>query len=191
MLKYLLIAVTALFVNACTSSLPASQHASLDNADLWGYGVDPYGSKAIVGGNLIENGAARIRFERIAQPTPDTNTWIELIYRAPAGNLKGAQAVRITYQCSEELLMKFSQRDYGADGDNSYAHYQALLPTAENWKTVTVSLANFSRPSWTPATSKDVGLLLENVNAIYLAPAIDDVKGGVATLHVRAIELID
>lgn len=84
--------------------------------------------------------------------------------------------------------MKFSQRDFGEDGDNSYAHYQTLLPAAKEWKTVTVSLADFSRPAWTPVTSKDVGLKLENVSAIYLAPALDDLTGGHATLNVRSIE---
>lgn len=165
-------------------------HYSLKTPELWSYGADPYGSKVFTGEALIKDGAARIAFDRAPKLAADRNTWIELIYRPPAGNLGGTEAVRITYQCSEALLMKFSQRDFGEDGDNSYAHYQTLLPAAEAWNTVTVSLADFSRPSWTPATSKDVGLILENVSAIYLAPALDDDQGGHATLNVKSIEIL-
>lgn len=190
MLKYLVVIFVVLFSGACAISPPDSQHVSLNNANLWSYGVDPYGSKAIIGNRLIEDGAARIAFERAARPTPDRNTWIELIYHLPTANLDGSRAVRITYQCSEALLMKFSQRDFGEDGDNSYAHYQALLPAADDWQTITVNIADFSRPSWTPATSKDVGLKLENVSAIYLAPVLDDVVGGYARLNVRSIETL-
>lgn len=178
------------FLAACSVVQAASLHPSLQNPDLWSYGADPYGSKVITGDSLIKDGAARIAFERAPKPAADRNTWIELIYHAPDGHLGGTQAVRITYQCSEALLMKFSQRDFGEDGDNSYAHYQTLLPAAEDWKTVTVSLADFSRPAWTPATSNDVGLILEHVSAIYLAPALDDSQGGHATLNVKSIEIL-
>jgi hypothetical protein len=178
--------VTPLYASAPDNEL----HPSLQNPDLWSYGADPYGSKVFIGDSLIKDGAARIAFHRAPKPAPDRNTWIELIYRAPAGNLGGTEAVLITYQCSEALLMKFSQRDFGEEGDNSYAHYQTLLPATEGWKTVAVSLADFSRPSWTPATSKEVGLILENVSAIYLAPALDDSQGGHATLNVKAIEVL-
>ena len=185
-----LIVCALIFLAAGNFAQAATLHPSLQNPDLWSYGADPYGSKVFIGDSLIKDGAARIAFERAPKPAPDRNTWIELIYHAPAGNLGGTQALRITYQCSEALLMKFSQRDFGEDGDNSYAHYQTLLPAAEDWKTVTVSLADFSRPSWTPATSKDVGLILENVSAIYLAPALDDDQGGHASLNVKSIEVL-
>ncbi len=165
-------------------------HSSLRDAGLWSHGVDPYGSSVIIGDSLIHDGAARIAFNRAPQPSPDIHTWIELIYQAPEGNLAGTQAVRITYQCSDALLMKFSQRDYGADGDNSYAHYQTLLPASSTWKTLTVTLADFARPAWTPVDSADVGLIMQNVTAIYLAPALDDIAGGYAELNVSAIELI-
>lgn len=181
----------AFIVIPLNASTPDNElHPSLQNPDLWSYGADPYGSKVFIGDSLIKDGAARIAFDRAPKPAPDRNTWIELIYNAPAENLGGTGAVRITYQCSEALLMKFSQRDFGEDGDNSYAHYQTLLPATGDWRTVTVSLADFSRPSWTPTTSKGVGLILENVSAIYLVPALDDSQGGHATLNVKSIELL-
>jgi hypothetical protein len=190
-LKYLLIIFTALCISACTSSPLTSQHASLDNVDLWSYGHDPYGSSVVVGDSLIHDGAARIKFSRAARVASDKNTWIELIYHAPKGNLANIKSVRISYQCSTELIMKFSQRDYGESGDGSYAHYQTLLPAANDWKTIEVALDEFSRPAWTPSDSKNVGLIMENVTAIYLAPALDDIEGGVAALNVRAIELVE
>lgn len=191
MLKYLPVVLLFVLLSACANSPSDSTHVSLQNPALWGYGIDPYGSKAIIGNQLIENGAARIVFEQTAKPAPDLHTWIELIYRAPEGDLRGTQAVRITYQSSAALLMKFSQRDFGGEGDNSYAHYQASLPAAESWTTLTVNLSDFSRPSWTPVASKDVGLLLANVNAIYLVPSLDSVQGGVASLNVKTIELLN
>jgi hypothetical protein len=86
--------------------------------------------------------------------------------------------------------MKFSQKDYGGDGDKSYAHYQMLLPATKDWHTVSVNIADTTRPSWTPANSKDLGLILENISAIYLTPVLDDLEGGQATLNVKAIELL-
>lgn len=189
--KKMFIIFTALFLSACTSYPSISQHASLDNADLWSYGHDPYGSSVIFGESLIHDGAARIEFSRAARVAPDKNTWVELIYHAPMGNLDNVKSIRISYQCSTELIMKFSQKDYGEAGDGSYAHYQTLVPAANDWKTIEVALHNFSRPAWTPESSKGVGLIMEHVSAIYLAPAIDDIHGGVATLNVRAIELVE
>jgi hypothetical protein len=158
--------------------------------DSWRYGIDPYGSSATYGKSLIEDGAVRIVFNRVGRPSADRNPWIELIYDAPQGNLAGAKSVRLTYQCSEPLLMKFSQKDYGGDGDKSYAHYQMLLPAAKDWHTVNVNVTDTTRPSWTPTNSKDLGLILENVSAIYLTPVLDDLEGGQATLNVKAIEFL-
>jgi plasmid maintenance system killer protein len=191
LLNYFFIAFIGLCISACASSPPVSQHTSLESANLWSYGHDPYGSSAEVGDNLIQDGAARIIFNRAARSASDKNTWVELIYHAPKGNLANIKSVRINYQCSTELIMKFSQRDYGESGDGSYAHYQTLLPAANDWKTIEVALDEFSRPAWTPSDSKNVGLIMENVTAIYLAPALDDIEGGVAALNVRAIELVE
>lgn len=186
---YLFVAFFAITAGACSTGSP-HLHSSLQNPALWSYGHDPYGSSVTIGDKLIRDGAARIEFNRAARVADDKNTWIELIYHAPEGNLNKVKAVRITYQCSDELWMKFSQSDFGEDGDGSYAHYQSRLPAAEDWKTVEVSLQDFSRPAWTPASSKDVGLILANVSAIYLAPALDDLTGGQALLNVRAIDLV-
>jgi hypothetical protein len=177
-------------LGACSSGPSFEQHDSLHNADLWSFGHDPYGSSVEVGDSLIQDGAARIKFNRAPRVSPTQNTWIELIYTAPAETLAKAKSIRITYQCSTALIMKFSQRDFGELGDGSYAHYQTLLPAAEKWKTMDVALQDFSRPAWTPSSSKDVGLIMENVTAIYMAPALDDIRGGVARLNVQAIELI-
>jgi hypothetical protein len=174
-------------ISGCTNT---ALHPSVRNAELWGYGIDPHGSTVTIGKSIIENGAARIAFNRVAQPAPGINTWIELTYQAPKGNLAGIRGVSITYESTAPLVIKFSQRDFGEEGDNTYAHYQTLLPAAKTASTATVILADFARPVWTPATSKDVGLLLENVTAIYLTPDVDSKAGGYAELTVSAIELI-
>lgn len=185
--KYFLIA----FVLFTLGSFGArTVHASSDVEGIWNYGHDPYGSSAEVGESIVQDGAARIKFNRAPQVSPTKNTWVELIYKAPEKNLADVKSVKITYQCSAALIVKFSQKDFGEQGDNSYAHYQTLLPVANDWQTVELALSGFSRPAWTPSSSKDVGLIMENVSAIYFSPAIDDIRGGVATLNVQAIELI-
>lgn len=185
--KYFLIA----FVLFTLGSFGArTVHASSDVEGIWSYGHDPYGSSVEMGDNLVQDGAARIIFHRAPQVSPDKNTWVELIYRAPEENLEKVKAIKITYQCSTALTVKFSQRDFGELGDGSYAHYQITVPAADDWKTMEMALQNFSRPAWTPSSSKDVGLIMENVTAIYMAPALDDIRGGVARLNVQAIELI-
>ncbi len=185
--------VVALLVAVLAISLPAvadeALHPSLQHSTLWSYATDGLGSKAIIGNSLIENGAARIAFQRVPRPSPQQNSWIELIYSVPGGDLTGVQTVTLHYQSSSPLLVKFSQRDYGGDGDGSYAHYQAELPAATEWTSQTVTPADFTRPGWTPANSADVGLILEHVNAIYLVPALDDATGGYTELSVKGIEL--
>ena len=176
-------------LSGCTA-IDDSLHPSLRDASLWGYGIDPHGTTATMGKSLIENGAARIAFTRVAQPAPGVNTWIELTYQVPKGNLVGVQGLSIRYQSSKPLIVKLSQRDFGEKGDNTYAHYQTLLPAAQTWTTATVTWKDFSRPAWTPAYSPNVGLLLENVSAIYLAPDVDGISGGYGELNFSAIEFL-
>lgn len=178
------------FVASCKEQPSFSQHTSLINPTLWSYGHDPYGSSVEMGDNLVQDGAVRIIFHRAPQVSPDKNTWVELIYKTPEENLEKVKAIKITYQCSTAVTVKFSQRDFGELGDGSYAHYQTTVPAADDWKTMEIALQNFSRPAWTPASSKDVGLIMENVSAIYFAPAIDDIHGGFASLNVRAVALL-
>lgn len=189
-LRGLLLVMCVSIITACS---PKEQdlHESLKTPGRWSYAVDPYGSKADVGRKLIKNNAVRIAFDRAPQPAHDRYSWVELIYRVPNGDLSGVKGVRLTYQCTTELLIKFAQRDYGSDGDKSYGHYQTLLPAAKEWNTAIVTLEDLARPGWTASVgSVDVGLILENVNAIYLTPALNDEEGGSAEINIKAIEFI-
>lgn len=176
-------------LSACGTN-STHRHSSLAKEQSWSYGIDPYGSTVKIGKHLIESDVVSIEFNRAPKPAADRNTWIELIYHAPQEDLLKTKKMRITYQCNEPLLIKFSQKDYGAEGDNSYAHYQTLLPAANDWQTLEVSLSDFARPLWTPAESTNVGLIMSNVSAIYLAPSLDDSKGGYAKLKVKGIDLL-
>ena len=172
--------------------LPAkadSIQAPLDKHQ-WSYDTDPYGSEAIINEKLIRHGGIWINFKRVPRVDETRNSWIELIHLLPTASLVGNQKIRLTYQCDIPLIIKLSQREYGEHGDKSYAHYQITLPATDQWSTKEVDLKYFYRPEWTPASSKDFGLLPEHINAIYLTPSMTDKDGGEAILQVRAIELL-
>lgn len=118
------------------------------------------------------------------------NSWVELIYDLPGGTLAGYPQIELSYQSNTALVVKLSQREYGGEGDQSYAHYQIVVPAAASWQTVKLSQTEFQRPDWTPATSRDQGIVPQHVNAIYLVPDLTDDEGGQASLAVRSIALL-
>ena len=167
----------------------ASTQTALDKHQ-WSYDTDPYGSEAIINEKLIRHGGIWIKFKRVPRVDAQRNSWIELIHKLPTASLAGKQKIRLTYQCDIPLIIKLSQLEYGKKGDKSYAHYQIKLPETNGWTTKEVDLKDFYRPEWTPASSKDLGLLPEHINAIYLTPSLTDKDGGETILQVRAIELL-
>lgn len=168
------------------------QAAGSLQAGDWRYATDPYGSQAdYVASTLVNNGVAAMNFIRIPRVDAKRNSWVEMIYDLPKGELGSTNAIKVTYQSSTDLVIKLSQKDYGSDGDGSYAHYQTLLPASEHWKTETVTLQQFSRPSWTPTSSVDKGIVTNHVSALYFVPDLQDSKGGKAALAIKHIELID
>jgi len=185
----LLAGLASLLLFFTVSSNAASSHKPLDKHQ-WSYDTDPYGSEATINEKLIRHGGIWIKFKRVPRVDVRRNSWVELIHKLPAASLAGSQKIRLTYQCDIPLLIKLSQQEYGKGGDASYAHYQIKLPATEGWTTKEVDLKDFYRPEWTPASSKDHGLLPEHIDAIYLTPSMTDEKGGEAILQVRAIELL-
>ncbi|PKG81434.1 hypothetical protein CXF85_18375 [Colwellia sp. 75C3] len=167
--------------NAASTQTPLDKHQ-------WSYDTDPYGSEAIINEKLIRHGGIWIKFKRVPRVDEKRNSWIELIHKLPTASLAGNQKIRLTYQCDIPLIIKLSQLEYGKNGDQSYAHYQIKLPATNQWSTKEVDLKDFYRPEWTPASSKDLGLLPEHINAIYLTPSMTDKDGGEAILQVRSIE---
>lgn len=156
----------------------------------WSYDTDPYGSSAIIKDKLITTDGVWINFTRIPRVDVMRNSWIEVIYQLANASLENTKKISLTYKCDIELLIKLSQQDYGKEGDESYAHYQVTLPPATEWTTKEVALSNFSRPHWTPASSKDFGLIPERIDALYFTPQMTDEKGGNATLQIRSVELL-
>jgi hypothetical protein len=174
------------------SVFPAKAHNTQPTLDKnqWSYDTDPYGSEAIINEKLIRHGGIWIKFKRIPRVDAMRNSWIELIHQLPSGSLAGSQKIRLTYQCDIPLLIKLSQKEYGKDGDKSYAHYQIKLPATKGWTTKEVDLKDFYRPDWTPASSTDHGIVAKHINALYFTPSMTDEKGGEAILQVRAVELL-
>lgn len=192
--KFLIVSLTSLLLLTVIPAhadtvLAEKSHAPLDKHQ-WTYDTDPYGSEAIINEKLIRHGAIWIKFKRVPRVDSKRNSWIELIHKLPTASLVGSQKIRLTYQCDIPLLIKLSQQEYGENGDKSYAHYQIKLPPARQWTTQEINLKDFYRPEWTPTSSKDLGLLPEHIDAIYLTPSMTDKDGGEAILQVRAIELL-
>lgn len=187
-----IVLLTCLVSIVFLATMPANAqntHTPL-NKYQWTYDTDPYGSEAIINKKLIRHGGIWIKFKRVPRVDAKRNSWVELIHKLPTASLEGKQKIRLTYQCDIPLLIKLSQEEYGKNGDNSYAHYQITLPATKKWTTQEVDLKEFTRPNWTPVSSKDFGLLPEHIDSIYLTPKMTDKKGGEAILQVRAIELL-
>lgn len=174
------------------TSLPTKAETSFSPLikSQWTYDTDPYGSEAIINEKLIRHGGIWIKFKRVPRVDAQRNSWIELIHKLPMASLAGNTKIRLTYQCDIPLIIKLSQQEYGKEGDASYAHYQIKLPKTKGWTTKEVDLKDFYRPAWTPASSKDFGLLPEHIDALYFTPSMTDKDGGEAILQVRAVELL-
>lgn len=188
MSKYLIISAMVLLVAGCSpQELP--EKGDLD-AVHWRYATDPHGSSATYEGELVQHGIARIEFQRVPRVDERNNSWVELIYDLPEGRLQDEPQIELSYQSSTDLVIKLSQREYGELGDQSYAHYQAVVSATDDWQQVQLSRADFQRPDWTPATSADKGIVPAHVNAIYLVPDLTDDQGGAARLSVRSVRLL-
>lgn len=165
-----------------------SAYANL-NPDQWRYATDPHGSKAIYEKPLVKEEYVAISFYRVPRVDVKNNSWVELIYDLPSQSLKDAKHIELTYQSDTPLVIKLSQKQYGGEGDGSYAHYQTVLPKSDSWQTQTVSLESFNRPDWTPAWSKDKGIIKDSVSALYFVPDLQDEKGGEALIKIKHLTL--
>lgn len=173
----------------CMSTTPFAASKQL-NPLLWSYATDPYGSEATIRENLVTDEGVWVSFNRIPRVDTKRNSWVEVIYKPDTNLLAKAKGITITYKCDTELLIKLSQNHYGKEGDKSYAHYQIKLPVAQKWQQKNVRISDFTRPDWTPISSVDHGIVLEQVNALYFAPNMADEQGGEATLQIRDVRLV-
>lgn len=148
--------------------------------DLIGSSYSP--DKAVVRDSLME-----VSFT-LKKKEEGEIVFIELVCSLDS-TLSASKGLEITYKCDSPLVIKLSQSDFGGDGDESYAHYQFIVPASETLNTVRVNYESFTQPEWTPEASKGKAMKLENVNAIYLTPDVDATIGGSATLAVKSLYL--
>ncbi|MDQ9092859.1 hypothetical protein RC083_14845 [Pseudoalteromonas haloplanktis] len=170
----------------CPTSLKVNSVVQHD----WHYATDAIGSSVQTKSQLINDDHIWIQFSRVPRLNAKSNSWVELIYDLPNKSLAAVATIALEYKSSTGLVVKLSQQDYGGLGDKSYAHYQHKLAPADNWTTRCFTLDDFSRPSWTPVESIDVGMILEHINAIYLVPDLTDEHGGTATISVKSLTLL-
>jgi len=155
----------------------------------WRYATDPHGSQAILNGPLVNSERVEIAFKRVPRVDKLNNSWVELIYDLPNKQLPKQANITLTYQSDKDMVIKLSQKDYGGEGDKTYAHYQTVLPAASTWTTQTVTLNDFQRPSWTPASSIDKGIITNHVSALYFVPDLTDAKGGEAYIKIQSVSV--
>ncbi len=185
-----LCAILVSFLLITAHPIHAKDNDAALNKLLWSYATDPYGSEATINEKLINHGEIWIKFKRVPRVDVNRNSWIELIHKLPQGSMLGNTKIRLTYQCDIPLLIKLSQKEYGEEGDESYAHYQIKLPATNQWTTRQVELKDFYRPIWTPVNSIDHGILPQHIDAIYLTPSLTDKEGGEAILQVRDLKVL-
>ncbi|MBQ4847463.1 hypothetical protein [Pseudoalteromonas sp. MMG005] len=177
--------LAAITLSGCVSFTDADRLLAKD----WRYATDSHGSRAIFEGGLVKDGQIDMGFSRVPRLDKANNSWVELIYDIPQRSLEGYESVTVTYQSDRALIIKLSQKDYGGQGDKSYAHYQVTLPKADKKTTHTVMLSDFSRPDWTPKWSTGKGMIKAHINALYFVPSLTDKDGGKAQLSISALTL--
>ena len=104
-------------------------------------------------------------------------------------NLSDQSGLSIDYKCETPLVIKLSQSDFAKHGNESYAHYQYVVPASDTITTAHLKFSEFTQPGWTPDYAKDIPMNLENVDAIYLTPQVDDATGGSSRLGVKGFYL--
>ncbi len=153
----------------------------------WYAATDDFGSSHNSDGESIDisNGEIKVEFDMYKKQEGMNWPFVELVSET-GRELSGAETITIEYKSTHDLKIKLSQTDFGPEGDGSYAHYETKIPMAADWAKVTVILDEFNQPSWAPNI---IPLNLDNVQNIYLVPAIDATIGGKATLEVRLLEI--
>lgn len=186
-----LMVLSSVFSVSSTSAQQCQQELAPTALDEkgWRFATDPHGSEVKMKQTLLTDERIWISFKRVPRVDAKNNSWVELIYDLPEQTFEGNSAILLKYKSSKNLVVKLSQKDYGGQGDKSYAHYQYILPAQTQWGTHCIGLADFARPSWTPENSIDKGIIKENVSAIYLVPDLKDELGGEATIEVKNISL--
>ena len=159
----------------------------LATASEWRVGADRVGSRFETGERLINCGVAEVTFHQAAIADRGF-PFVELIC-ALNDNIANYSGGSITYKCDSDLLIKLSQSDFGPAGNSTYSHYQLLVPASDEWNTVHFNFGEFGQPDWATDESRAIPLITENVDAVYLVPALDYQQEESATLKVKDLRL--
>lgn len=179
---------------ACNNTKVATNDAissNLENKELiqyakWSVAADPYGSTFETTKPLIQSNIIDVRFDLAAQDKETEYPFAEVISKLPV-KLSGAKTIELTYRADKDLFIKLSQSDFSHNGDQSFAHFYTKVAASHNWRTTTVNIEDFTQPKWAPQSAIEIPLNLHHVDAIYIAPDIDQLLGGSANISIRSL----
>lgn len=160
----------------------------LQEAKEWYPTTDTFGSSLDTGSAMIKDKNLKVSFTICKKEADDKWPYVELVCK-PKERLTGTEEVSLTYKCDRNLLVKFSQSDFNHLGDKSYAHYQMSFPPSKEWKQVSFKTTDAKQPNWAPAKAREVGLKLENVDAIYFTPELNIETGETGTVELKELVL--
>lgn len=177
------------FTNTTKSSEKeiTSSENLLFTANKWTAVTDTLGSTFLPHRIVVIDGQIDVDFT-LKKKEEGEIVFIELVCQL-GHNLSDQSGLSLDYKCETPLVIKLSQSDFGKDGDASYAHYQYVVPASDTITTVFLKFSNFTQPEWTPEYTRNIPMKLENVDAIYLTPKVDDVTGGRSCLAVKGLYL--
>lgn len=186
---FYLLAATAIIFSSCKNE--NNQQETNDNllytAKNWKADTDALGSSYTPKDIAIADSAIEVEFT-LKKKGENEIVFIELICSLKE-SLKEYSGMSIRYKCDSNLVVKLSQSDFGKDGDQSYAHYQFVVPASDVYTTKTLKFSDFTQPGWTPEASQGFPMKLENVDAIYLTPNVHEDFGGSSALGVMELYL--
>ena len=155
----------------------------------WRATTDDLGSSFETREQLIQDSTAKVTFTMAKKGAPDEWPYVELIC-ALGRDIDGVHGLEITYKCDKPLTIKLSQTEFGYYGNQTYSHYEFILPASEeDWNTERVKISQFRQPSWAPAKSREIPLKLQNVEDVYLVPNLNYNTGDKGTLEVKNLIL--
>jgi hypothetical protein len=156
--------------------------------DIWYASVDEYGSSVKASMPVVQDGKVDIEFTIAKMAKPDEWPYAELICE-PGIAMNALQGISIRYKSSVDLALKLSQKDFGEEGNGSFAHYQHVLPKSAAYVDEVVMVKDFAQPEWADEASRKIKLDLANVSAVYVVPALDYTKGETGSLSLERFAL--
>jgi len=170
-----------------TKTEPVPSNNLINSAKEWKAVTDELGSSSSPKNISISNDQIEVDFT-LKKKEEGEIVFIELVCDL-GHNLVGNKGLSIDYKCETPLVIKLSQSDFGKNGNESYAHFQFVVPASDTITTAHLKFSEFTQPVWTPDYSKGIPMKLENVDAIYLTPKVDEATGGSSSLAVMGLYL--